>query len=314
MTEEQMLKKEQFLQPEVRDGYYIDSRMKSVWKVMLDIVEEIVRICDKYNLHYTLAGGSLLGAVRHKGFIPWDDDIDIDMPRPDYDKFIEIVSSKEPLRFPLILQAPFNDLGYASGYVKVRNVQTAAIDPKYAEAYKCCNMGIGVDIFPVDGIPQNRISMAFTKFFARFTTILLARSERLHKCRKIGVWVKFFVSALVCRLIGRKKIWALREWVFRRNRFSHCRVCGEFSFLTSSTKERWSCHVYKSYKTVPFEYLSLKIPEGYEEILTNKYGEWRVPVKAKSYHGVCLYDVNCSYKELLIKEFGYNPQWLKDLP
>ena len=314
MTDEQKRLKERFLEPETRDGYYIDAQMKSVWMVMLDIVEEFDRICDKYDLHYTLAGGSLLGAVRHKGFIPWDDDIDIDMPRPDYDKLLKILSSDEVLRAPLALQAPFNDWGCASGYVKIRNVQTSSIDPQYAHAYACHNMGIGVDIFPIDGIPRGRVSMMFTKLVVRATTIILARSAVPHRNLAVGRWLKFILARTICLFVGRRNIWRTREWIFRRNKMTDCSECGEFSFLMNSKRERWTPQVYTSYRTIPFEYLSLKIPEGYDEVLTNKYGEWRKPAKVGSYHGTHLWDVRRSYKEVLVEDFGYRREWLKALP
>ena len=94
MTEYQKRLKEHFLEAETRDGYFIDVTMKEAWKEMLDITEEIVRLCDKHNLNYSIAAGTLLGAVRHKGFIPWDDDVDLHMPRPDYDRFLEIAEKE----------------------------------------------------------------------------------------------------------------------------------------------------------------------------------------------------------------------------
>jgi len=76
-----------FLQSEYRDGYFVDATMKRVWAVELDLLEQFQNICKRHSLKYYAIGGTLLGAVRHKGFIPWDDDIDVGMPRADYDQF-----------------------------------------------------------------------------------------------------------------------------------------------------------------------------------------------------------------------------------
>ena len=71
-------------------GFYVDEKMKLVWRTELELLKKFILVCEKYNLKYYMAGGSLLGAIRHNGFIPWDDDIDIDMPRDDYNKLLEI--------------------------------------------------------------------------------------------------------------------------------------------------------------------------------------------------------------------------------
>lgn len=315
MTEEQKRRKQTFLEPETRDGYFIDANMKAAWKVMLDIVEQFSRICAKYNLNYSLAGGTLLGAIRHGGFIPWDDDIDIDMPRPDYDRFIKIVSEGSELVHPLYLQTPFNDWGYASRYIKIRNVQTASIDPGYAQSGLCHNMGIGVDIFPIDGVPISKVSKLVTKTVSRVTTSVLARSSMPYRNRRVKDWVMFLFASTVCGVVGRRNIWRVREWAYSRNSLSECHICGEFSFLPDSKKERWSPSVYESYKEVPFEYLDLKVPSGYEEVLTAKYGrDWRKPVKASAYHRAHIFDASHSYKDILVGQFGYAPEWLKKLP
>ena len=82
-------------------SYKVSPKREKVWKIELDILMELDRICRKFGLRYFLDSGTLLGAVRHKGFIPWDDDIDLLMPRKDYDKLIEIASQE--LSFPYYL-------------------------------------------------------------------------------------------------------------------------------------------------------------------------------------------------------------------
>lgn len=82
--------KEQFLQPEVRCDTYIGIEIKQVWFAELQLLEKFIDVCNKHGLSYQLVGGSLLGAIRHKGFIPWDDDVDVGMLRPDYDRFVQL--------------------------------------------------------------------------------------------------------------------------------------------------------------------------------------------------------------------------------
>ena len=79
-----------FLNEEEKDGFLITETRKKIWAIELDLLFEVIRVCKKYNIQYTLAGGNILGAVRHNGFIPWDDDIDVAMFRDDYERFCRV--------------------------------------------------------------------------------------------------------------------------------------------------------------------------------------------------------------------------------
>ena len=124
----------------------------------LSMLEEIARICDKHHINYWLDGGTLLGAVRHGGFIPWDDDIDIGMSKDDLKKFI-IIASKE-LPSHLFLQTPQSDPSYKSHIVKIRDLNSLCIEPEddFSKPYQ---KGLFIDIFPFINYPS--ISKSWTK-------------------------------------------------------------------------------------------------------------------------------------------------------
>ena len=85
-----------YYEDEVRDGFYISSMMKRAWAASIEVLEVVDRICKKHNIKYFAEAGTLLGAVRHKGFIPWDDDLDIAMLRDEYERFLSIVEEELP--------------------------------------------------------------------------------------------------------------------------------------------------------------------------------------------------------------------------
>lgn len=129
------------------EEYEITDKMKRTWQVELTILDEIDRICKENLLTYYLVHGSLLGAVRHKGFIPWDDDLDIAMLRPDYDKFLEI--AKKELKKPLSVEGYWNNEElFWGGHARIRNADTTAIEVRDFEHHG--NQGIWVDILPLD--------------------------------------------------------------------------------------------------------------------------------------------------------------------
>lgn len=313
MMENQTALKNVFLKPETRDGYFISSEMKAAWKEMLDITEEIVRICENHELAYTLAGGTLLGAIRHRGFIPWDDDIDLNMPRRDYDRLLEILPNE--LKKPYVLQTPVTDPGRCSTFAQIRNPQTTGIDPYWARVERSrFNMGIGVDIFPIDGVPNGLFAWMRTFLFVNVSQWILKWAYFTGRCTKY-IAVRKLMACPLAWIIGRERLWRIREWGYALNKMEKCKQCGEFSFQPRSNRTRWSPNCYEKYLTVPFEYLNLKVPVGYDEILTAKYGDWHKPSKFGGYHDEPLIlDVTRSYKLVLVERFNYKKEWLTKLP
>lgn len=128
-------------------------KLKKLQKLELDILKQFIEICDKYNLNYSLAYGTLIGAVRHNGFIPWDDDIDVAMPRDDYDKFCKIMES-QPLKgyfFQSYVTEP--QCGLVFGKIRKDNTVLSEIYSHHINMHQ----GIWIDIFPYDKVSNYKI-------------------------------------------------------------------------------------------------------------------------------------------------------------
>lgn len=134
--------------------FVVSDKMKKVWEVELDLLEKLDKVCKKNGLRYFLIHGTLLGAVRHKGFIPWDDDLDVAMPRKDYERLKEIATRE--FEFPYFLQTPENDPNtYNNGYLRLRNSNTTGMETK--DIGHDCNLGIWIDILVLDdGVSEER--------------------------------------------------------------------------------------------------------------------------------------------------------------
>lgn len=123
----------------------------------LEIVKEVVRICDENGLMYYMLGGTMLGAIRHKGFIPWDDDIDLGLPRKDYEKFLEIAPKLMPNHLKLVNYKTDPDYHY---YItRILDTETKVIENRFASEGKYTN--VSIDIFPLDGSPNNSLLRKF---------------------------------------------------------------------------------------------------------------------------------------------------------
>ena len=93
---------ETFFEGEERDGFYIEPMMKRVWAAQMEVLKDVERVCQKYNLDYFADWGTLLGTIRHKGFVPWDDDMDICMRREDYMRFIAVAQKELPKGYAIL--------------------------------------------------------------------------------------------------------------------------------------------------------------------------------------------------------------------
>lgn len=143
----------EFFDQEVREGFYIDATMKTVWAAELEVLQRVAEVCDKYNMKWYAAYGTLLGAIRHEGFVPWDDDMDIWVMRKDYNKLMEILPKELPEGY--IVQSPMNEFGYDQFHSCVINGEGIDITPKKLAEYHNCPFTVCLDVFPLDYLPRN---------------------------------------------------------------------------------------------------------------------------------------------------------------
>ena len=160
----------------------------------LAIVKEVVDICDKHNLKYYMLGGTMLGAIRHKGFIPWDDDIDLGMPRKDYEKFLEIAPSLLSKTLKLVNYK--TDPEYHYYITRILDTDSKVVETRYANEGKFTNLSI--DIFPLDGSPNNRMlrKLYYFRVMAHRAMMALHYKSGIDPDRKRGFAEKIMLSLL----------------------------------------------------------------------------------------------------------------------
>lgn len=300
-----------FFDEEIRDGYTVSREMKKIWAVELDLLKQFMNVCEMHNITYYADGGTILGAVRHKGFIPWDDDIDIMMFRDQYQKLCKI--AKKEFKHPYFFQTEYTDSGSLRGHAQLRNSLTTGILKNELERKWGFNQGIFLDIFPIDSIPDNE----------RYFSIM--KEKLFQKRMAINYWITKAYENFPHSKFNSFKVNAL-HFLFRHNIFkwkSHThRLYKNFEktmqiYNTQKTSRvaKFFCWPFQErriwersafdgepvYKA--FEMFSIPLPHNYEYILDTFYGKnWREYKIGESTHSGVIFDTETNYKDFLEKK------------
>lgn len=243
--------------------------------IMLNILDAVVNFCEKNNLRYFLAYGTTIGAVRHKGYIPWDDDIDICIPRPDYEFLLKNFDKENSLYKTISI---YNNQDYGMPFAKVHDTRTRINERKY----KADNYGIYIDVFPLDGV------------FSDLQIYLCWSLRKILNCKKaeIGQGRSKIKDTLIyiCKgflfPIKTRHIIKMMNRIGKIKDFESSNYVESF-FSTTTKKEKFRKSVFNNYRLQEFEGRNYRIPVDYDTYLKQQYGDYmKLPPleKQKSHH------------------------------
>lgn len=291
------------LDEQVICGYTVSTEVKKVWNAELNILKKLLEICDKYQLKVSLGYGSLLGAVRHKGFIPWDDDIDVIMPREDYEKFIQVCSSE--LSYPFYLENYKNDksLCYGSSMIKLEN--TTFILKMNASLYLKHKWNIFIDISPLDYFDDSDKELCNSVLlqYDILRYINYRHNKRLMLCGyKFYKDIKHRLGELA--RLDNDSLYAKYESLVQSIPHNLKYFADITMFKSPYSMPLYKADIFSKLVYMDFEYLSVPVVSDYHEVLTSMYGDYRTPVQYPSEHGSTddvIKDANISYKKKVRK-------------
>ena len=273
-----------------------------VHAILLDLYKQFKRVCDKYNLKYIANGGTLIGAARHQGFIPWDDDMDISMMYDDYLKLLALPSDE--FEFPYYLQSYKTDDYAEISAARIRNSNTTGCTKWEYDNLKIAshNKGVFVDIFPMFPVSKDE-------------NIRMMQKDKLDKLwRTIRGW-----NAVKSMEMGHPTPYEqyIPDWIAVEKQYTINQVkqlymdacnnmvgngelIGMTSFRTHSEKLMWPKEWFEETIEIPFEDTTIPCPKEYDAILTKTYGDWRTPVFDGAIHEMVVLDTELPYSKKLV--------------
>ena len=269
---------------------------KNFQRLLLNMLSWFHNFCVENNLRYYMIGGTMLGAVRHKGFIPWDDDIDVAMPRKDYERFIELAKNAKNDRY-VIESAQEDNLEYQYLYAKIYDTRTTLVENTRSKARR----GVYIDVFPLDGIgntndeaKQNVKSIHNLIKFHLIITCDFRRGRKWHKSLAIVLGRLITPTFVKERRINNKINNLCKKYDFDESLYVG-NICGNWW-----EKEIMPAKYFGTPKLYDFEEIKVFGVESPAEYLTSLYGDFmRLPPKEKrkSHHDFVSCDLNKPYLE-----------------
>ena len=266
--------------------------VKDIQEMSLDILKDVHEFCIENNISYTLYGGTMIGAIRHQGFIPWDDDVDIAMPRPDYQRFLSLYKSKRGYR----LFASGTKENYLAFSRVCEMEKTHVINIKLPWANQ--PTGVWIDIFPLDGAPDDEIKCEkllkkLRRYWKRTCYSRSAKSS-ISTAKGFPEKAKLIVKKIFYNdsFISNEKI--VNKYIEEASKVKWDET-GHFwncSYLRYGMKEYQEMSDYTSTNLVPFEEQAFCVCNGYDHLMRVKYGDYMMlpPEKSrKSNHALCSY-------------------------
>ncbi|MGN1300447.1 MAG: phosphorylcholine transferase LicD [Clostridia bacterium] len=244
--------------------------LEEIHHIELDIMLDIDRVCRNNNLKYTIIGGTMIGAVRHKGFIPWDDDIDIAMPRGDYLKFIDLYEKNKNNQYSIFEHSINSEYYYP--LIKISDNRTALIEKNYKPIN---NLGVNLDVFPIDKVNSKRMKEKLRKlsFYHKGLSKCFTNQEKVTPNK---------IKRIIKAIIFNKDInyyLKMIENIAQEDNDSECDLAGVLVNATGE-KDLFPIDFFDEFTNIEFENNKLMVINKYKEFLEHRFGDYmKIPPK-----------------------------------
>lgn len=259
--------------------------LRPIWDATLEIYQAVVTICERHNLRHYVTDGTLIGAIRHKGFVPWDDDFDMSMPRPDYEKFIEYAKDELPpyLKFVNWHNTPeFHGL-----FGKVQDCRREVVEGLEQKTGRVLSNGLFIDIFPIEGYPESKLGVLNIKIRDFLLTQLMVWRFGSFKDRslkgKLMTPIGFLLVCLMPWLRTHSDFMRVYEKMLLKYKFENCRFTGRASLrLHVVNRPPLPVSAWGDGQPHEFHDGQVMVPSDYDAYLRPIYGDYmKMPPEEK---------------------------------
>ncbi len=275
---------------------YSKEELKELQKVNLEMAKHFVSFCKQNKLLCYFTGGGCIGTVRNQGFIPWDDDLDFFMPRDDYNKLFELW--KNTALNDRYAISKVNKLCFdGNQFITIRDTSTTMIKP-YQKDLDIVQ-GVNLDIFPLDGCPDNKFLFMIQTLFAKINALYWTGHIPVNH-GKIVKWAGTLLLAIIPSFKMRYNIGAFAEKQMSKYPFSKCKYVRDLCAGPAYMYKKYPRRAFNEAIWLPFEDTEMPVPKGYDEFLKVAFGDYmQLPPEEKrvSHHDCIFLDTHNSYKE-----------------
>lgn len=278
--------------------------LQKIWEVELDLLSKLKEICEKYGLRYYASCGTLLGAVRHKGFIPWDDDMDLFLMWPDYQRLMEV--AQKECQYPYFFQSIYSEPDAMPSACRLRRSDTTGFTKwEYANAGEGYNKGIFIDIFPLFYVPDDPEERKEQK----------QNVIHIWECiRGYGAWRQQQAGRVAPPEYAQyipvfQKLWeekgqlpdmtALKEAYLLAcaSHSGRTRELGATSSKCHQPNLMWDTEWFDQIVDLPFEQTTIACPGAYGKVLEKQYGDWQTPIQGGAKHEMYAVDPTLPWEQ-----------------
>lgn len=275
-----------FLLDEEREGFFIPSEIKQAWAAELEVFSEVDIICKKHNISYFAEWGTLLGTVRHRGFIPWDDDFDICMKRDDYNRFLQVAPEELPDGFEVYNYKNHED--FWSFMARVVGKRKICFEKNHLRKFHGFPYIAGIDIFVLDYVSADREKEKNRDAIARYVITVadaigegkLGQAQKKESLKKIQEICKVFIAQNLNDHELRIRLYEIAEMLFAMFTDDESAELTQMMPMGLYQQDYWlPKEYYEETVWLPFENKTMPVPCGYDAMLRKRYGDYMKVVK-----------------------------------
>lgn len=304
-----------FFEEQEIEGFRVDATIKTVWAAELEVLREIAEICERHEIIWYAAYGTLLGAIRHQGFIPWDDDMDIWMKRDDYIRFLEIAPKELPEGY--LVHSPLTDLGYLQFHSCILNARSVSISQERLQNFHGCPFIVGVDIFPLDYLPQNTKEQETERelFDIISTTATMINKEDRTPENSVRLEKALAFLQTECDISFDSELFKpeQKDAFVSKLYWLGNQVVMHFGHKASDVLVmymdyiNWNHKVYQrawfeNVEYAAFEGFGVPVPAGYDFVLKTIYGDYHQRIRNTAMHGYPMYQKQLKQMREMIRK------------